>query len=213
MRVGIVLAGGAATRLPNKPLLPMRGGRPVICSSIDLCLRSQCFAIFVVTPPLSPLPYVVHQHYADDARFRYVVQETLTGVPHAAACALQSEDTVAAEALITCCDNIYPKDAYCRNDVKPNVCEIRDLPFWKAMHLAKLREDGVWVRSRRAEGDCLAGWWLLRATDVKSAQPHEETVAFLNRVKADAFGSTDNDFWDIGTADTYLRYWTDEPCD
>ena len=37
---GIVLAGGLATRLPNKALLPIKNGKPAITSSIDLLLRS-----------------------------------------------------------------------------------------------------------------------------------------------------------------------------
>ena len=73
--IGIVLAGGEATRLPNKPLLPMIDGQPVIRSSIDLFKRSNIEEIITVVPPASPIPAVIKEG-------GFTIQPKPTGVPH-----------------------------------------------------------------------------------------------------------------------------------
>lgn len=54
--IGVILAAGEATRLPNKPLLPLRGGKILIESALDF-LRP-CDEIVVVVREGSVLPLV-----------------------------------------------------------------------------------------------------------------------------------------------------------
>ena len=78
---GIVLAGGQATRLPNKPLLPLKNGKPVITSGIDLLLRSDIKDIRVIVPPDSVIPAILDYTYSS-TYFKYVIQRAALGVPN-----------------------------------------------------------------------------------------------------------------------------------
>ena len=212
--LGVVLAGGAATRLPNKVLLPMLDLRPVIFSGLELLERAGCAEVAVVIPPFSAIAPVIRRAKLR-AQLHIVTQAELTGVPHAISLAARAVNFHFQRVLAVCADNVFPSDFPLPRVgwmlERSSVSVISSVPWWKAVHLAKER-GGVFQTDATDHPRCFAGWLHLTRRDALDAKPHEETVAFLNRVAVypDNVG-TQPGWHDIGTPESYLAYWQGRP--
>lgn len=209
---GVILAGGLATRLPLKALLPIRNHGPAISSSIELMIRSTCKDIIIVVPPASPIVDVLRSLYPDH-RFTYVVQDEARGVPDAIALAAQYL-MPASLMVVSCCDNVYPV-TYKLPDVLKNIrescslngfqCVQRNLPPWKSAHLSKVCGK-EWTEKSTAI-HCVAGWLCMKAKQARDIPAPVSMCSFLNRCGIEPYEEEISDWWDIGTWDTYSRYW------
>jgi len=203
---GIVLAGGQATRLPNKPLLPLKNGKPVITSGIDLLLRSDINDIRVIVPPDSVIPSILDYAYSS-ARLKYVVQHTALGVPIAISQMLPDnlfdfEDKI----VVVYCDNVYGHNVKI-TDVKRighTVIEITDLI--KSKSLSRYFR-GRWMDVQEGNS-CVAGWMVLDRDAIQWAHHYQSTIDFLNHVEAEPIHIDDDSWWDIGTVEAYKEYWS-----
>lgn len=200
--IGVVLAGGAATRLPNKPLLPVRPehGALAIDSSIALFDRTCIKDIRIVVPPSSPIPDIL------EPRFRYAVQQELTGVPHAVSIALDHVDD-GAQVYVSCCDNIY-SDTQIIDKFGQYLCVQDQLPMFKRLQLSGYdKATGYFSRPGTYVGPSIAGWFAAPGSVWREAAPGEDLVDFANRLAFDRYSVALNDWWDIGSVDLYTAYW------
>jgi len=201
---GLVLAGGEATRLPNKPLLPLKNGKPAITSGIDLLRHSGITHITVVVPPGSAIPSILDYTYVTN--FKYVIQEAALGVPIAISQILP-DDTFDFEdkLVVVFCDNVYSHGTKI-NDVNPvghTVIEIAGEPI-KSKSLS--RWCGRWMSSPQGNV-CVAGWMVLDRDSLQWAHHFQSTIDFLNKIEAQPIYIEDKGWWDIGTPSAYAAYW------
>jgi len=193
MNRGLILAGGLATRLPNKPLLPLRNHKPVITSSIDFFIRSKITPISIVIPSNSIIPLIV-KHYYPNEPIEYLVQEVPLGVPMAISqllpdTALGFEDRV----IVAFCDNVYSVELEDPKPIGHTVMAIDDPIKSGAL---------TWYRGRQ-----LAGWMQLDRDAIQWAHHYQDTLEFLKKIDGEAIVIHDPNWWDIGTIKTYEEYW------
>ena len=207
MNRGIVLAGGNATRLPNKPLLPLHNGKPAVTSGIDLLLRSGITVIDIVVTPNSPIPSILRKYY--ELNFRFIEQRGALGVPLAISQVLpMSAPQTYDKFIIVYCDNVYGSKQ--RIPLHPWVghSTIEIIDEIKAGALSRY-SDGFW-REGYCEDDCstcIAGWMCLDLSSLILAHHYQTTIEFLNVIKAKPIPIIDSSWWDIGTLETYTDYW------
>lgn len=207
--IGIVLAGGLATRLPNKPLLPLRSGKPVITSSLDLFVRSGVKKTIVVITPNSVIPYVLGGTHYDGMILEYATQTEATGVPHAMTHAVvgrEKDETY----VMSCCDNVYGLKEKIETLSQPPCVNVRCESPSKAIHLAKCNVvDWRWFNDPYDfNRPCVAGWMIFKQCHIMQAKPGMITVDFLNLIGAQPITiSEDYEWWDVGTPETYFAYW------
>ena len=179
---GVILAGGAATRLPNKPLLPRRTGGCIIDSSVEF-LRKQCDEVTVVVPANSIIQdYLMHHHTG----LKFIPQVSPTGVEDAL-------NLVPGEKMVCVADNVYPQEYY-----EELGLVIRDVPRWQAKHLV-MWDGENFIRGQYDVSYALTTPWML--PDMKMTNLLED---FKDMKKIQKSGK---DWWDIGTPDTYTAYW------
>lgn len=193
--IGVLLAGGAATRLPNKPLLPMRDGRPVCLSGIEYLRRHAVDHIIVVTPPNSPLVDVITSFVKNPDKIHFVYQQEPTGVGDAINLA---RDGVQVRSMIVMADNIYPQEETFK--VVSGVA-VRKVAAWKRPHL--VRADGTSYLTRDAS--CVTPYslttpWVLGPGKL-SSEGWPSLVGHKQIVCAE------EGWWDIGTPELYAAYW------
>lgn len=209
-RIGVVLAGGAATRLPNKALLPLRNGKPAVTSAIELLNRSGCGDVVLVVPPCSAIPYVVRSL---GHRVRVIEQTEPNGVP-AALDALRGllnyRAAMMTEFVVAYCDNVYGADAHVPSELPAVPCHsvMSGLNPSKSKHLARY-VNGTWVREA-PNGMFVAGWMVLQSRDLLEAAQFNSTEGLLNFLNAEPVQIEDKYWWDIGTPDAYLSYWKEK---
>lgn len=209
MQVGIVLAGGLATRLPNKVLLPMKDMRPAIFSSIELFKRSKVSNIVVVIPPNSVIPDVLGND------FMYVIQDEARGVPDA----IEKAKNGWASAMgdidvhfhVSCADNVYHSEEIIdeKQLTADAAASVRLLPPFVVRHLSRYspkRKQFV-TAAADAHAPCVAGVMSFYGP---AFVPEVDTVRWLNAMKAKPFAYA-GPWWDIGTVETYAAYWR-TPC-
>src|SRR5262245_2279447 len=102
--IGIVLAAGASTRLPNKILLPQRNAEPVIESAIDFC-QEHCDCTDVVHGGGIVEAYLRTLGDVYDVPVHLTRQPEPAGVLDAIHWGVG--DLLKAQYLITFADNIY----------------------------------------------------------------------------------------------------------
>jgi len=205
MRTGIVLAGGEATRLPNKPLLPLVSGKPAITSSIDLCLRSGAKTTVVVVPPQSVIPMVLKSHGYDN--LIYALQRVPVGVVNAIRLGIEAVSGV-DRFIVSFCDNVFPDDEVVPDLAADAYASIREQPGAQAIHLDRFLA-GIWVdrKNPHLEAQCLAGWYVLPRRWPMEATSTLSSVEFLNTMKAQGVVMPKDGWYDIGTVDSYYAYW------
>ena len=190
-----ILAGGEASRLPSKPLLPVRWYGDHIPAVLRLIEQSQMLQpdrLVVIVPPNSPIPYVVSNHL-DDSQIEYIVQEEPTGVVDAINLAGD------APGVVLPCDNIIElQDIDQILGYEGPAITVRDVPRWQQEHL------DCWDSSRTrfirgGLGPALTYPFYVPAKIETSLLEWAENASRSSRPSTR--------WWDIGTPETYYDYW------
>lgn len=197
--IGVLLAAGEASRLPNKALLPTREGDQIICESgLQFLRRAQVSRTVVVVRKDSLLPKVLRCRGWKN--LQYITQGPLPGVMGAIA-AVDREDK---SMLITFCDNVYdPRESagpYVGGD---SLCaSVRDVP---GDHLDWYGAGSWRTRGFTAATQTLAGWVYVPPGDFDFEW--SGLIPFLNFYNASPVFIPPNLMWhDIGTPESYERY-------
>lgn len=193
--IGVLLAGGAATRLPNKPLLPMIDGRPVCLSGIDYLRRHGIDHIIVVTPPNSPLVDVITAFVASPQDLHFVYQQEPTGVGDAINLARAGIDV---RSMIVMADNVYPREEKfeCISGVA-----VRKVAAWKRPHLVRANGETHLTR----DASCKALYSLTTPWLIGPSKLSPEGWPSLIGQKQ--IICKEEGWWDIGTPELYAAYW------
>ena len=197
---GIVLAGGLATRLPNKALLPIKNGKPAITSSIDLLLRSGIKDITIVVSPVSPIPSILNVYY--DRPFKFVVQPAAEGYINAIKSVLFNSQTT-DKMVVTCCDNVYDESEKVIDREGSYAC-VRELPAWQTIGLAKYDDSlGKWFNVASSY-TCFAGYVVFHQACLIDTN---SVVENFNMLRMEAVQCPAKGWFDIGTLENYITYW------
>jgi hypothetical protein len=196
--IGVLLAGGAATRLPNKALLPMKDLRPVCFSGVDYLKRHNVNYIAVITPPNSVIVDILEDYYPA-VNFAFNYQAEPTGVGDAINL-VKCDKTM---GMIVMADNIYPPDEVIHesNMSRPYVV-IRQVPAWRLPHLVCVKTNGRFTRSGPGYAALSTPWVINVGEEMFASQeawPDLQGVARLTMP-----GGL---WWDVGTPETYAAYW------
>lgn len=212
MMQGIVLAGGKAMRLPDKPLLPLKNNKPAIFSSIKQLRTWGCGLITIIVPPSSVIPNVVENLFTCDGRIEYVIQPEPIGVVDAIARACQTRLRFDSRVVVAV-DNVFSGS----ESLGPvGTAVARVCPCWMEPYLAKWTGN-KW--KRRAYGNaCLTYPFHLRSGDLppvgyesfrapSDSDDNHDLLGWMNQMGIGAHKMHWNNWYDIGTAETYLQYW------
>lgn len=200
---GIILCGGKATRLPNKPLLPMHDLRPLICSSVDYLRRNGIHFITLACDEDNLIPNVLRRTYPDT---QFDVSICTDGVGPAIRQAVVDFGDPEGYVVL-CCDNIYPVEPI---PDEMDVAVTREVPYEDLIHLSRHCIDGTWVdRSGVIENTvALTTPWVLSAHTALRLTSVPESFNDLNIV---GYEMPRQEWADLGTDDTYRRYWDESP--
>jgi hypothetical protein len=209
--LGVVLAGGAATRLPNKPLLPLKNGKPAITSALDLFNRHEVAKVAVVIPMWSAIPDVLDSleykiDFFIEQRQPLGVLEALTHVVGYA----NGLDNI----VVSYSDNVFDEKVV----IPERQCGIEHTSVqvhssFRRRHLASVQSS-----SRSIAGYGQYAPKALRAL-LESYNTKQSLGFVLNHCASTMFtplklegnqNALDHHWWDIGTPETYLAYWRAE---
>lgn len=208
MKLGIVLAAGEASRLPNKPLLPIGDDTIAIESALLFCTDAHVDRTYVVQNVTRVVERVLEMRGHEELEFltqpaAYGVSDAISRVP-----------THAGDAvLVTFCDNVYPagdlprlKD-YLDTPEVDNVASVRTVEGGEELD-AWDEQGEKWVDRTQAKKSWprLAGWYVLTADAAASGRVNEESVEYLNRVGARGIILPTRDWCDIGTPEAYSKF-------
>jgi hypothetical protein len=191
---GVLLAGGKATRLPNKVLLPQRDGRPVCFSGLDYLIRHGCDPIHIVIPPASVIVDVIAKHYKFDS-LNFIHQPDATGVGDALNLIPEPID---GHAMIVMGDNIYPVTEVV--DAAWPFVVVRRVPAWRLPHLVRVTKDGKLTRTAPGALALSTPW----AIPIDGQYSSEGWPDLTDQTKVELPGE---EWHDIGTVETYTHYW------
>lgn len=192
MRNGLVLAAGKSTRLSNKALMPMRNGRPVICSAIDFLLNNDCYNVEVIVSPKSMIQAAIRHLYPN---LIWTVQSEPKGVVHAIQCAYKRPGSW----LITFCDNIYPKgEKVPKSALNRASTRVIDSIELDGFDLTK------WVDREKRPVAKLAGW--VHLPYVHATIRGDRLIDMLNNFFVESMPMDDRGWHDIGTYPSYMEY-------
>lgn len=205
-RKGILLAGGQAKRLPNKAILPLHCGKPVIYSSFLYFFRNGITDITVVVPKDSAIPDIVNKFCSGFGPLNFIEQHEPDGVIPAIKEPLyfMRDDE---EAMVLCCDNVYPTDERYDGPGGPSIC-FRKVSYQESKELVCIRPDGVFARG--GSDMALTTPWIVNRK-VFANTSELEMIPFLNAYP-DVFKRVTmsrNGWRDIGTLDSFKEYWRD----
>jgi hypothetical protein len=204
----IILAAGAASRLPNKTLLPTRDMVPIISTLITHFEHNGIKEITVVITPGSILrEYLNIEHPS----VMIAYQEQLHGTVDAIRCGWMGTDIpVKAPVFVACADNLFPYGEglpIVTENTAP-MAQVREITWRELCKDLDGYQEGAWIHRmyRYAENHlCLAGWLFL------NTMPSECSASFidlLNEVDANAVAFTGEGWWDLGTTQAYRSYWS-----
>lgn len=234
-KVGLILAAGDATRMPNKAILPIKRDLIAIESSINL-LRLSCIKdVYIVIKPGSIIPSILPKRFSGHQTFKYIYQPDAHGYFSAIWTALQAinfDDNTAM--CVTCCDNVYHEDERVNWSALtgPSIdaaLSTRTFSLSIAKHLTRFDGMGAWTRHQIIDASnltdanfkdeylCFAGYALFK--NLKNLQKMlvtalgygGSTEVILNAIKAHALRfAPELEWFDIGTPETYKQYWESE---
>lgn len=207
---GIVLAGGDATRLPNKALLPTRHGGVIIESGLKLLRRSNASDVVVVQAPNRLIERVLHMKGWTDLSF--TEQAGANGVANAIRVGFAALPEEVHTAAVVFCDNIYhnceavpftmANDAPVVSTRRVAYPACASLDWWDST-----REQWAYRDTSTQDKDCIAGWYVMTREHAAQARDDESSVMFLNRIGARPVKMNEG-WWDVGTVESYLDYVT-----
>jgi len=207
-RTGIVLAAGAAARLPNKALLPIAGDRICIESALGWLARQERVSKIVVVVNTSGIVPAVLDMRGWRGRLEYVVQPRMLGVVDAIArCAPLVKD----DAVVTFCDNVY--DGMDAPGVVPP-------PLASVIQGTKVEDQLDWYDPSSSQWRLrgghetpqwyFAGWMVVPRAVAELGMPHQALVKFMNEHGFVPLRRERGSWTDIGTPTSYRRYLDDQ---
>jgi len=205
--IGVMLAGGKATRLPNKPLLPTRhNGLPMAVNAARQLLDNGMRHIVVVRNPKDKALEHVLLNYFGACGPMTLVDDDYAGVTGAIAkgCAKINEDLYA----VFCCDNIYPDEkypaergAYVRH-LAPD--RQKDLDLFDTFSKEYCPRGGILPNNWKFKA--LTTPWIIDSHDAQSADAYTNVLDWLNSIRLPARHGAPG--WDdLGTPQAYEDYW------
>lgn len=215
-RLGVVLAGGQATRLPNKPLLPIGNARLLIESAIDFAAE-HCDQVVVVQPGNPAIEYAlrcVWRSYAGpgyNAEVVFATQHSPRGVPDAIRAGYEYAKGEWDRVLVTFCDNMYDDfsgpDGFTR-DEKLSYASVVVIDDENERSQLDAYDDGQWCHRaspQRPDTPRFAGWLDLTVEAVQGLQV-EELMGWMNYHDVVGVVMPRGGWADLGTLDSYCAY-------
>lgn len=197
---GILLAGGAATRLPNKPLLPQRDLQPVCFSGVSYLLRHKARYITVVVPPGSAIPDILEYNWPS-VDFAFIYQGEATGVGDAL-------NLITPEhSMIVMADNIYPVDETVPLDPQVTYTVMRHVPGWRIGHLVRTMSVNGYLTRNGPGFYALTTPWHVSQRFWIDLKPHGFMREAWQNFHHLGIEKKADGWWDVGTPDTYAAYW------
>lgn len=211
--IGIVLAAGNATRLPNKLLLPMHNCRPLILSSVEYLRANNVEEIRVVVSQDSAVEPFLRRYYGDKHRIRCITQTMPKGVVNGILTGILEDDHWKKKLVVVCGDNVYPAHEKTPR-LRPPFVVGRRVPRVRARHLVQWDHRVCrWVRSEFPTRDpiCLTTPWVftveqMRSVELDKIEP-DRMEDMLNLCSVTLAELPINGWWDIGTHDMFMAYW------
>lgn len=203
---GIVLAAGAATRMPNKGLLSLPDGTLVVESAIWLLHNWGCEAITVVVSRDSLVEDLLKAKGYNNLRFER--QDTPRGVPNAIGLGAHNVHDKDDLHVVTFCDCVYRGISLTPVGPHASVRRVDDdecqLDAWDPF---KRR----WVRRDEAQPDMprFLGWLALSNEQAHAALAFTGScVDFFNVLAIPGAQTSDGFVMDVGTPQAYKRFIT-----
>lgn len=211
--IGVILAAGNATRLPNKLLLPTRDYRPLILSSVEYLRTKKVREIRVVVAPNNAVELFLERYYRGKHNIRCLTQADPKGVIDAIMHGIQQDDPGEEKVVIVCGDNIYPPHEIIPRE-KPPFVVARRVPPNRAKHLVRWEPRfESWMRTGTPCRDplCLTTPWVFTVEQMRSVELHrlglDRMEDLLNFCCLRPTEVPHNGWWDIGTYDMFMEYW------
>lgn len=199
--------------MPNKLLLPMvRNHRPIICSAVEYALRSECDVIRVLIQPDDFVLENILRQVVPVDKLEIVYQELASGVLDAVRAVHHPEDT---HTMILCGDNVYPTNEFQTFFPSWSEAICRLVSIEEAFHLVKWDEDRREYTRMGQSIRALTTPWVLSDKFFKDLSA---TCDFPPDSVAEAFTALGvrpamrekGGWYDVGTPETYRRYWREE---
>lgn len=219
--IGVVLAGGRASRLPNKALLPIYGGFPMICSGITYLLDNNVRKIVVMEPPDGSIlrwlvPHIFNKIPATMFQFATDYYDGVVGGIQCAAPFASEGEPV----MYVCCDNIYPtKEQNLDPSWVTDTAIVRSVPSGWYDHLDRyevsITGGGEWkhrtnIVDENANVYALTTPWVLSYKTVKEAYKYDALIDFFNGEKITPVVLPKQDWQDLGTVESYTDFWSNQ---
>jgi hypothetical protein len=211
--LGVILCGGKATRLPNKPLLPYvdQNGRikPLICSSVDYLLAAGHTQMILLDQKDSILPTILPCIYPG-VTFVQVV-DGFKGIPFALKMVAELTSEAEVRYMVVCADNLYPFDEVL--DPKEEECAVvRDVGHEDSKHLSRFvntPDATLWVKRHDVRGSQLGLTtpWYLTKRGLMHVTDETDIVDYLNAQGIEAWSRPRAGWCDLGTPETFTEYW------
>ena len=198
MTTGVILAGGEASRMPNKILLPVECG-VLFESALKFLRRSECDPIVIVQNKLRwPELYLKSRHR--DEGIQFVVQPEPEGVCDAIN---RAAPLVSDYACITFADNLYPWD-HIHNYTGENYATYMNLKDHPKAVKAQL-DRYPWEQRKLDDHDTFfAGYMHLSRRTMEDVSGN--LMDAFNRFKIKGQKVNDIGWWDLGTVENYQSY-------
>lgn len=215
--LGVVLAGGKATRLANKALLPIRGHKILIESSIDYLLRVMPVNDIVISERKDfSIQSIIKDRYPR-LSFMYH-QDSFSGI-------LAVLIDVAKEAklrgytkiVVVCCDNIYPEEILhpCALNKNTSSVIIRQVSSLNALrHLDQYNSRCEWLRKQdpranKKDNYAITTPWIIDVKHLEGLQAdlYTDIVELFSVLRFNTLIMPLENWADLGTEETYKEYW------
>ncbi len=203
--IGVLLAGGRATRLPNKVLLPTRSG-PMAIQALEHMKAAGCTKLVVLDQPCSLLGDVLADHPLEHT----TVIDNFSGINNALSNIADMFPTNLRYAVF-CADNVYPKNeqAAAKNDtgnyaiVRPIREDLaQGLDFWAGDHWAERK-----ARSTQIGALSLTTPWVFSYANLKLAAEYKSIIEFFNECEVRPIMRGAKGWADLGTPESFAHYW------
>ncbi len=200
--IGLLLAGGEATRLPNKLLLPVRspwGPTPMVVAAARY-LEARVDKLYVLVEEDSLVPRILHPYIKQFT----AITDSFFGVTGALAAASRL-GTDNDDFLVCCGDNLYPE-----NEPLPEThgCVVR--PVTKEQLDSLDHYDQRWQRrtpNSMPGALALTTPWFLSCVQLRMAGEETNVPNWLNNIKAAPLLVSGQGWADLGTPEAYRAHW------